>query len=337
MPIPKGQKDVRSDSPTVRLAVGGNERTTGSQQRIQAFRTPTVRLVAGCDSTNRQSTSLVQKSPLVRLAHKPGAQGDNNLIGVRGVEQLPRASWPALLVSYVYLETFLEKQASYAYRDWVMDSGAFSAHMSGAAIDLDEYIEVAKRLKENDPTLSEVFALDVIGDWKGSLQNTERMWANGVEAIPCFHYGEPWDILKSLCRDYPKVAIGGCVGRRDKDEFARQCFARVWPKKLHGFGFGSEKSLMLCPWHSVDATNWETGPCKFGRWNAFGGSLSVRGSSQNLRAEVEWYLELERKAREWWKKEMLKLGEDDSPTVRLAADANSGGGQPLTTILKKPQ
>lgn len=246
-------------------------------------------------------------SPSIRLAHVPGAQGDNNLLGQRGVEQLPQGRRPALLISYVYLPTFVEKQLMYAYRDWALDSGAFSAHVSGTEIDLQDYINCCKALLESDTTLTEVFALDVIGDWKASLRNTEEMWRQGIPAIPCFHYGEPWDLLKGLAKDYPKVAIGGCVGKRDKDAFAGQCFARVWPKALHGFGFGAEESILMYPWHSVDATNWETGPCAFGRWRAFGGNLSVRGSSQNLRAEVEWFLDLELRARERWKTEMGKI------------------------------
>jgi hypothetical protein len=201
-----------------------------------------------------------------------------------------------------------------------MDSGAFSAHNSGVEIKLQDYIECCKRLIVEDVTLTEVFALDVIGDWKASLKNAKEMWRQGVPAIPCFHFGEPWDVLVGLAKDYPKIAIGGCVGKRGlgKNEFAGQCFARVWPKAVHGFGFGSEKSVMMFPWHSVDATNWELAPCKFGHWKAFDGQrVSVRGSSQNLKLEVQWYLELEQKARNRWRKEMEKIAHV-GPAIRLA-------------------
>lgn len=273
-------------------------------------------------------TPKPSEAPSIRLAHVPGAQGDNNLLGQRGVEILPAESRPALLVSFFYIEPFLLNKARYAYRDWSLDSGAFSAHNSGVVIDLQEYIDCCHRLMEEDPTLVEIFALDVIGDWKATLKNTEEMWRQGIPAIPTFHYGEPWDYLKGIAKDYPKIAFGGCVGRRDKDKFAGQSFSRVWPCKVHGFGFGSEKSIMSLPFHSVDATNWEIGPCKYGRWASFGkiggAKISVRGSKQNLRAEVEYYLELERRARERWRKEMAKLEEDRSPTVRLAM-TNDGG------------
>ena len=231
---------------------------------------------------------------------------------------------PALLVSFVYLDAFQSHRRRYAFRDWALDSGAYSAHNSGRKIELAEYLDVCRRLLASDRKLTEVFAFDVIGNWRASLRNCERMWEAGVQAIPCYHVGEPEHALKHIARQYPKIALGGAVGFRRKDEWAAQCFARVWPKAVHGFGFGSEKSVMSVPWHSVDATSWEIGPCKYGRWQSFG-RMSVRGSRQNLRAEVEWYLRLERRARARWRKQMEQL-DQNGPTIRLAeANANTTG------------
>lgn len=232
---------------------------------------------------------------------------------------------PSVLVSYVFLNSFLQHRHGYRYRDWVLDSGAFSAHQSGVTIDLSAFIDTCRKLLATDPTLTEVFALDVIGDWRASLKNCEEMWKWGIEAIPCYHYGEPEHVLTSLARDYPKIAIGGCATMRiqQKQKFASQCFARVWPKKIHGFGFGSEQSILSLPFHSVDATNWEIRPCRYGYWKAFGASLSIRGSKQNLRSEVEWYLALEVKARQRWRNEMAKLGDAEAPVIRLALGSGS--------------
>jgi hypothetical protein len=252
------------------------------------------------------------------LAHSAhGSPGDNTLGGgLRGVERLPEELAPALLVSYVYLENFQSYQDQFMYRDWAMDSGAFSAHASGIEVDNEKYLDTCKELLASDPTLVEVFALDVIGDWRGTRRNVERAWERGVPAIPTYHVGEPWDVLEGLARDYPKIAIGGAVGMpgKKKIEWAGQCFARVWPKRIHGLGFGGERAIMALPFHSVDASNWEMGPCKYGNWKSFDGDLSWRGSEQNLRAEVEWYLELERKARIRWRKQMEELEqlEEDS-------------------------
>lgn len=263
-------------------------------------------------------------APTVRLAHTPGAQGDNCLTGSKGVAKLGPDSAPALLVSFVYLKPFLRHQKHYMYRDWALDSGAFSAHMSGDDIDLDEYIDTCRHLMATDKTLTEIFALDVIGDWKAGLKNCEKMWAKGIPAIPAYHIGEPWDVLAGIAKDYPKIALGGVARMRAgvKKVWAGQCFARVWPKRIHGFGFAQEDVVMAYPWHSVDATNWELGPCAFGRWNTYG-KLSVRGSHQNLRVEVEWYLKLEAKARWRWRQQMASLGSGPTgPSIRMAV---SGG------------
>jgi len=250
--------------------------------------------------------------PAVRLAYNPGP--------CQTYKPFENPDAPALLVSYVYLDGFLKHRAKYCFRDWVLDSGAFSAHNSGKVINLQAYIDTAKRLIETDGKLVEVFALDVIGDAKASLVNCEEMWRQGVEAIPTFHEGEPQEFLKHIAENYPKIAIGGVAHRRGlgKMKFANQVFARVWPKKIHGFGFGTDADILALPWHSVDATNWEIGPCAFGQWKKFG-KMSVRGSNQNLRSQVEWYLDLERRARVRWKKEMAQLEAMEFPVVRRAA------------------
>ncbi len=280
-----------------------------------ALTAPSVRLALGNLPPERNGTSGLE-APSVRLAL--GAEVCHTVRGLEANAGAPSA--PALLVSYIYLEPFLKHRARYAFRDWVLDSGAFSAQQLGTVIDLHAYIATCQELLARDPQLTEVFALDVIGDWRGTLRNTERMWAAGVPAIPAFHVGAPWDVLLDLVRTYPKIALGGAVGYRAKLPWAQQAFARIQRAlghlvPIHGFGFGSEAHLMALPWHSVDATNWEIGPCKFGRWNTFG-QMSVRGSKQNLRAEVEWYLALERRARVRWRAEMAAL-EADGRAVRL--------------------
>lgn len=231
---------------------------------------------------------------------------------------------PALLVAYTQLHLFDKFRGRYHFRDWVMDSGAFSAFNSGAEIKLKDYIDCCKRRKE-DNKLSEIYALDVIGDWKSSLKNTEEMWRQGVEAIPCYHFNEPWDVLVGLARDYPKIALGGVAQLRSPDKvraWVSQCFARIWPKKVHGFAFGTEKGLMAHPWHSVDATNWELRPRKFGIYDSFGrGSrIPVRGGTRNLRPEILRYLDMEKRARIRWQKQMVELGcGGQAPTIRFAS------------------
>lgn len=261
---------------------------------------PTVRLVVSTGPVTRLANKTLEKRPVERLVVQGDAQDGNGSMYEQPEKEELR---PALLVSYYYLTGFLKRQSRYVYRDWVMDSGAFSAHKSGVSINLNDYMDTCKRLRDTDPTLSEVYALDVIGDHKASLRNTEIMWKAGIEAIPCFHYGSPWDVLVGLAKDYPKIALGGVAASSTKRKltWAKQCFARVWPKKIHGFAFCGRESLMALPWHSVDSSTWEIGPCAFGRWPQWG-NVSVRGSNQNLRGVIKWYLDLEQAARVRWAK-----------------------------------
>lgn len=255
--------------------------------------------------------------PDLRLALANGQAERNGSLDAVATSTASTA--PGLLVSFVYLAPFQANRHRYHFRDWVMDSGAFSAKNSGLTITLEDYIDKCRELLATDPLLTEVYALDVIGDHVASRRNCEAMWEAGIPAIPCYHHGEPEAVLLNLAAQYPKIALGGAVGLRSayKLQWAQQCFARVWPKRIHGFGFGSAVHILGVPFHSVDATNWESGPCLFGNWKRYG-KMSVRGSSQNLRGEVEDLLTLERRARVRWRKQMAELAAPESPSVRLA-------------------
>lgn len=251
----------------------------------------------------------------------------NVLCGLKGVEKLPPEFSPSLLVSYHYIihrpaakrtGTIADawktlNMANVAHRDWSLDSGAFTAWTMKKPIDLDSYIRFAKFAMDNDPSLVQIFSLDVIGDWKATLRNTEKMWRAGIPAVPTYHVGEPEHVLKSLAETYPKIALGGAVGMKQKYDWAQQCFARVWPTPMHGLGFGSVDGIMDLPWHSVDATNWSAGPLQFGTWRTPSPSgkrikLNIRGSSHDLRTQVEFYLKIEERMNRKWRKELDALG-----------------------------
>lgn len=220
---------------------------------------------------------------------------------------------PALLVSYVQRDSWLAWQPENLdrYRYWILDSGVFSAKTKGFDIDVDAYTEFCLERMAEDPSLKEIISVDTgayePGNWKPTARNTERMWSAGVPAIPAFHFGEPWRVLTTYARDYPKVALGGLVGFREaqKIAFANACLARIWPKPIHGLGFGGSKAIMEVPFHSTDSTNWATGPWRHGSYHAYG-NLPRRGAT-DIGVEIDWYLRLERKARFRWRREMATL------------------------------
>lgn len=217
---------------------------------------------------------------------------------------------PSLLCSYVYYDLFTKVRDSISYREWVLDSGAFSARSLGVEINLQEYIDFCKELQAGPCPPTEIFSLDVIGDWRASLKNNEEMWKQGVKAIPCFHGGEPWEALTAMAADYPKIALGGMLQEGGRSATGKrwwigQCFARVWPKKIHGFGVGGESLVLSFPWHSVDASNW-TWATRYRQWVSMG-NAKLGAEPLDLRSEVGHFLRLEERAKHRWLKELAQL------------------------------
>ena len=234
---------------------------------------------------------------------------------VKSLGAYETAAKPALLVSYFYFKGFEKLKAQVSFRDWVLDSGAFSAHNSGKVIDLQAYIDFCLKWQAKDTLLTEIYALDVIGDPEASLRNTEEMHRQGVNAIPTFHLGSPWEALEELSK-YPKIALGGMVRKPKnlKRSWLEQVFARAWPRSMHAFGLASEDLLMLFPFHSCDASNWELAPSAFGQWQRYG-NLRLTGGQNNLRVEVDHYLAMEKKLQHRWKRELASLHTKGKPST----------------------
>lgn len=219
---------------------------------------------------------------------------------------------PSLLFSYAYEKHWLPILPELTIRNFVLDSGAFTANSSGKPIDIQVFINTVQRYRDNGVLPVEIFSLDVIGDWRGTMQNTELLWQAGIEAIPTFHYGEPEDVLIGYAKDYPKIALGGAVGvpRKEKERWVRQCFARVWPKPMHGFGFGMW-ALEQFPFHTIDCSDWEGNAARFGNWFRYGGrNLGLGGKDllDNLAVEAQVWLDAEVKAKQRWAQVFRGLG-----------------------------
>jgi hypothetical protein len=226
---------------------------------------------------------------------------------------------PSVLVSFAYARAWSKVCDRDLWREVVLDSGAFTAHRTGETIDVDAFGDWVISERARDPRVTEAFTLDVIGDWRASLKNTERLWSRGVEVIPVYHVGEPHDLLVKLARDYPKVSLGGAVGYRRKMEWAALCFRAVWPKKIHGLGFG-ESAVRRLPFHTVDASNWDSGPGAFGNFSSFGAKLPTRSTNalrSSLRCEVDFYLDEEARARRFYDGR-LPSDFGVAPSIRLA-------------------
>jgi hypothetical protein len=244
-----------------------------------------------------------------------GADGVDIRLAMCGAVQpeqgLDREPAPALLVSYAYWKPYEPKLRRSLYRDYALDSGGFSVHGRGQVIDRLAYAEFCLELFATDPRLTEVFTLDGIpGDWRTTRDNTEFLWKLGVPAIPIYHYGEPWEFLAYLHDAYPgKIGVGGAANMRGPQKL-KQAIAiakRIWPARMHALGFGSSKALLSVPWDSTDHTNWLRAPLQYGTWRGWSGGkegwrrISNRERLVSVRSEVDYYLELERRARFMWR------------------------------------
>lgn len=149
-----------------------------------------------------------------------------------------------------------------------LDSGAFSSFSLGVDVSIEAYAEFLKEhddilLHEGDSVMASV--LDAIGDPEGTFHNQNKLESLGVKVLPCFHYGEPFDLAEYYVRNYDYITIGGMVPISNGplqtwlDELwskvltDRDGYSRI---KIHGFGLTSRELMARYPWYSCDSSSW---------------------------------------------------------------------------------
>lgn len=171
-----------------------------------------------------------------------------------------------ILLSYHYykdidLDALFSKYFTEPYPDVFIDSGGFSAMTQGVEIDIDAYIAYVKQYKHLITTYAN---LDAVGDAVTTLRNQKTMEGAGVQPIPVFHVGEPWEYLEDYIEQYSYIALGGMVPHMRFPKriipWMLQCFKRAEGKAVfHGFGATSWEVVKALPWYSVDSSSWGQG------------------------------------------------------------------------------
>lgn len=178
-------------------------------------------------------------------------------------ERAMRDSCENYLESYHYIHA--QRYVDKIRRDGVkvfLDSGAFSAFTQGVTIDIGAYCDYIHR---NADIIECASVLDAIGDCDGTWRNQMEMERRGTRPLPCFHYGEPTEVLDYYVENYEFITIGGMVPISTPQ--LRIWLDRLWadhlsdsngkPKiKIHGFGLTSLPLMFRYPWYSVDSSTW---------------------------------------------------------------------------------
>lgn len=190
-----------------------------------------------------------------------------NLVGQGG--ETPTYDWGVRnrLLTFADRDTW----AKYAFELWIqgrqregtsvfLDSGAFSAWSRGALLDIGAY---CRYIHQYAGVLDVYANLDVIGDWRGSARNLDKMLAAGLRPIAVFHKGSPWNELDRLASLGLPLALGGLVGKgrsvtaSNIQTYLDMCWRRLryhWPIKVHIFGIVAQWVLERYPWYSADSS-----------------------------------------------------------------------------------
>ena len=168
-----------------------------------------------------------------------------------------------LLDSYHYVhKPRMVERIEISGRKIFLDSGAFSAYTQGVEINIDDYIQY---IKDHQHFVEVASVLDAIGDPDQTYHNQKYMERHGVDALPCYHYGEDEAVVDYYANNYEYITIGGMVPISSPQ--LKIWLDRIWgrhlvdkdgrPKvKVHGFGLTSIPLMARYPWYSVDSSSW---------------------------------------------------------------------------------
>lgn len=176
---------------------------------------------------------------------------------------------PYILESYHYIGKGkrMSSKIRETNRRVFLDSGAFSSFTKGVTVNIEDYVRFIMENKDiiiqEDGALC-ASVLDAIGDYKSTFWNQAKMQELGVTPLPCYHYGEPKEVLDYYVQNYPYMTIGGMVPISTPQ--LKIWLDRIWqyivdeqgkPKtKVHGFGLTTLSLMQNYPWYSVDSSAW---------------------------------------------------------------------------------
>ena len=189
---------------------------------------------------------------------------------------IDKAGYKNRLFTWAYLGGVSHKLDS-VFKYWVkrkktdpeiqifMDSGAFTfggkiSEYDNEAYDakLDEYIKFIKKYKNG---IDHYMALDHIWSVDKSIEYYDKMLSEGLDPVPVYHLGEPYEILEYYAENSDYIAIA-LRGAKQAHQYAmlQKIFNDYPNKKFHALAVnGLTKIFLDFPFYSCDSSSW----CKY--------------------------------------------------------------------------
>lgn len=189
----------------------------------------------------------------------------------------------SVLTSFAYPKMVRDRTAALAERlrangkkiNHMIDSGAFTAWVSGKKINLQSYAKTCNELQQSySDCMDFIFvSLDSIPGAKGRETTKEDMETACKESAanydylrkevngkikPVFHTGDPdWLLAHYADADYISFGMSQNLQEEERVQWVVRNAAKAIGKKLHGLAATGHRMLRAAPWHSVDSAAWQ--------------------------------------------------------------------------------
>lgn len=165
----------------------------------------------------------------------------------------------------------------------MLDSGVFSAWGRGETLKIKDYIKYVKKHKEYIYSYVNMDIVPNASDDKGSppthketersakqsYKNFVKMKDAGLNPIPVFHQGEPFEWLERLLNEgeeYIGISTWKTnITQEAQQKWLDQVFTLLTDAsgkplcKTHGFGISAPRLVIRYPWFTLDSTTWALG------------------------------------------------------------------------------
>lgn len=162
-----------------------------------------------------------------------------------------------ILVSYAYLDKSITKHLLKVKQDrpvrFYLDSGAFTAWKTGKEISIKEYIAY---LKNPALPVERYFMLDAIGNPKKTFDNYKRMLDAGLNPVPVFTRGAPFDDIHRYYETTDLIAMGGLQGLQFIKGYIKRCMREIAGRKIHWLAFTNLDFIKHYQPFSCDSSSW---------------------------------------------------------------------------------